>query len=338
MSSEEASATATARLRRHAVVPGAPGSPCADPPAAAGGASTTGESSDALGAPPRSSVVSLTNGPSMILGRLGEPARPFDPLQRPPLGPELIRAALIAAECPRFPQRLAFLRASLCPQAREMSLVAPPRLYLSPASPYLSLPPGCRAPQLDHYIPTYALTSHYPPPPPPPHPPSPLPSPFLPLRAPPCLASIASTSCPLRIRPAPGMPIVCAIRCNSGMSSEERPVPPRLRDLDVDAIVPGAPGSPCADPPAAAGGAEILTGESSDALGAPPRSSVVSLTNGPSMILGRLGEPARPFDPIQRPPLGPELIRAALIAAECPRFPQRLAFLRASLCVRKLGR
>ena len=122
--------------------------------------------------------------------------------------------------------------------------------------------------------------------------------------APPCRASIASTSCPLRIRPAPGMPIVCAIRCSSGMSSEERPVPPRLRDLDVDAVVPGVPGSPCTDPPAAAGGAGLPTGASSDALGAPLRSSVVSLTNGPSMILGRLGEPARPVDPVQRPPLG----------------------------------
>ncbi len=156
--------------------------------------------------------------------------------------------------------------------------------------------------------------------------------------APPCRAWIASTSCPLRIRPAPGMPIVCAIFCSSGMSSEERPVPPRLRDLDVDAVAPGAPGSPWADSPAAAGGAELPIGASSGALGAPLRSSVVSLTNGPSMIRGRLGEPARPVDPIQRPPEGPELIRAALTAAECPRFPQRLAFLRASLCVRKLGR
>ena len=51
----------------------------------------------------------------------------------------------------------------------------------------------------------------------------------------------------------------------------------------------------------------------------------MSLTNGPSMIFGRLGEPARPVDPVQRPPLGPELIRAALIAAEYPRFPQRFA-------------
>ena len=156
--------------------------------------------------------------------------------------------------------------------------------------------------------------------------------------APPCRASIASTSCPLRIRPAPGMPISCANRCKSGMSSAERPVPLRLRDLDVDALAPGAPGSLCADPPAAADGAESPTGAASDALGAPLRSSVVSLTNGPSMILGRLGEPARPVDPVQRPPLGPKLIRAALIAAECPQFPQRLAILRASLCVRKLGR
>src|SRR4030088_2760440 len=120
----------------------------------------------------------------------------------------------------------------------------------------------------------------------------------------------------------------CAIRCSSGRSSEERPVPPRLRDLDVGAVAP----------PAAAGGADLPTGASSEALGAPLRSSVVSLTNGPSMVLGRLGEPARPVDPVQRPPGGPELIRAALIAAECPRFPQRLAFLRASLCIRKLGR
>src|SRR4029077_2143338 len=89
-------------------------------------------------------------------------------------------------------------------------------------------------------------------------------------------------------------------------------------------------------PPAAA--AELPAGAASEALGAPPRSSGVWLTNVPSMILGRLGDPARPVDPIQRPPLGPELIRAALLAAECPRFPQRLAFLRASRCIRKLGR
>ena len=152
--------------------------------------------------------------------------------------------------------------------------------------------------------------------------------PWLAIPAPPCRAWMASTSCPLRIRPAPWIPMDCAIRCSSGRSSEERPVPPRLRDLDVGTVVP----------PAAAGGAELPTGASSEALGAPPRSSVVSLTNGPSMVLGRLGEPARPVDPVQRPPLGPELIRAALIAAECPRFPQRLAFLRASLCIRKLGR
>src|ERR1700757_4729451 len=133
---------------------------------------------------------------------------------------------------------------------------------------------------------------------------------------------MASTSCPLRIRPAPGIPMDCAIRCNSGRSSEERPVPPRLRDLDAGDVAP----------PAAAG-AGVPAGASSEALGAPPRSSVVSLTNGPSMILGRLGEPARPVDPVQRPPLGPELIRAALKAAECPRFPQRLAFLRASPCI-----
>src|SRR5215468_1975885 len=124
------------------------------------------------------------------------------------------------------------------------------------------------------------------------------------------------------------MPNCCAIRCNSGISSEERPVPPRLRDLDVRDVAP----------PAAAGAAELPAGASSEALGAPPRRSVVSLTNGPSMILGRLGEPARPVDPIQLPPLGPELIRAALIAAECPRFPQRLAFLRASPYIRKSGR
>src|SRR5438477_12856552 len=117
----------------------------------------------------------------------------------------------------------------------------------------------------------------------------------------------------------------CAIRCSSGRSSEERPVPPRLRDLDVGAVAP----------PAAAGGAELPTGASSEALGTPLRTSVVSLTNGPSIILGRLGEPARPVDPVQRPPLGPALIPAALNAAECPRFPQRLAFLRASLSIRK---
>src|ERR1700746_3125247 len=86
-----------------------------------------------------------------------------------------------------------------------------------------------------------------------------------------------------RIRPAPGMAMVCAMRCSSGMSSEESPVPPRLRDLDVDAVAPAAAGA------------------SSGAAGAPPRISVVSLTNGPSVILGRLGEPARPVDPVQQP-------------------------------------
>src|SRR5256884_6455427 len=120
----------------------------------------------------------------------------------------------------------------------------------------------------------------------------------------------------------------CAIRCSSGRSSEDRPVPPRLRDLDVGAVVP----------PAAPGGAELPTGASSEALGAPPRSSVVSLTNGPSMVLGRLGTPARPVDPVQRPSLGPELIRAALTATECPRFPHRLAVLRALLYIRTLAR
>src|SRR6516164_4998708 len=138
---------------------------------------------------------------------------------------------------------------------------------------------------------------------------------------------MASTSCPLRIRPAPGIPMDCAIRCSSGRSSEERPVPPRLRDFDVGDVAP----------PAAAGAADLPAGASSEALGAPPRISVVSLTNGPSMILGRLGEPARPVDPVQRP-LGAELIRAALFpAARYPRLPQRFAFLRAPPYVRKPG-
>jgi hypothetical protein len=100
-------------------------------------------------------------------------------------------------------------------------------------------------------------------------------------------------------------------------------VPVRLRDLDAGAIVPADPTSPSDGPPAAAAGAVVPTGASSDTVDAPLRSSVVSLTNGPSMIFGRLGDPARPVDPVQRPPEGPELIRAALIAAEYPRFPQR---------------
>ena len=75
------------------------------------------------------------------------------------------------------------------------------------------------------------------------------------------------------------MLIDCAMRCSSGMSIEERPVPPlppRPRDFGVEA-------------PLAADGAEVPTGAPSDAPGALLRSSVVSLTNGPSMILGRLG-------------------------------------------------
>jgi hypothetical protein len=71
------------------------------------------------------------------------------------------------------------------------------------------------------------------------------------------------------------------------MTIEERPAPPRLRDLDVGSVAP-----------AAAGGAEIPAGASSDALVAPLRISVVSLTNGPSVILGRLVEPIEPVDPV----------------------------------------
>jgi hypothetical protein len=131
---------------------------------------------------------------------------------------------------------------------------------------------------------------------------------------PPWRASMASTSWLLRIRPAPGMARVCAMRCSSGMSSEERPAPPRLRDFGAVAVAPAAAGA------------------SSGAVGAPPRISVVSLTNGPSMILGRLGEPARPVDPVQRL-LEPLLMRADLIcAARYLRLPQRFAFLHASPC------
>src|SRR6185437_14543364 len=133
---------------------------------------------------------------------------------------------------------------------------------------------------------------------------------------------------PLRIRPAPWMPIDCAMRCNSGMSSEERPVPPRLRDLDVEAPLAAGP---------AADGAEVPAGASSDTPGAPLRSSVVSLTNGPSMILGRLGEPASPVpaSPARvslvsaRHGDGPGSARAAIPLARVPgvRAPARLAVL-----------
>jgi len=82
------------------------------------------------------------------------------------------------------------------------------------------------------------------------------------------------------------------------MSSEERPVPLRLRDLDAGVIAFGEPKSPSDGPAAATEGAEVPTGASSDAVDAPLRSSDVSLTNGPSMILDRLGEPARPVDPV----------------------------------------
>jgi hypothetical protein len=99
------------------------------------------------------------------------------------------------------------------------------------------------------------------------------------------------------------------MRCSSGMSSEESPVPPRLRDLDVVAVAPAAAGA------------------SSDAVGAPLRISVVSLTNGPSMILGRLGEPARPVDPVQRP-LG------ARVDARCSYVLRRqMSGIAATLCV-----
>ena len=75
-------------------------------------------------------------------------------------------------------------------------------------------------------------------------------------------------------------------------------MPLRLRDLGAGAIAPVEPKSPSDDPAAAAEGAEVPAGASSDAVDAPLRSSDVSLTNGPSMILDRLGEPARPVDPV----------------------------------------
>src|SRR5208283_4898455 len=83
------------------------------------------------------------NGPSMILGRLGEPARPFDPVQRPPLG------ARVDSRCSDS-RRMSTIPATpcvppcvaMCPQTREISRGALGQLYRSPASPDRALPPS----------------------------------------------------------------------------------------------------------------------------------------------------------------------------------------------------
>ena len=131
------------------------------------------------------------------------------------------------------------------------------------------------------------------------------------LLPPPCRSSIAATSCPFRIRPAPGMPNVCAMRCSSGTSSEDRPASARRRDLD-------------AVPPELAAGSDAggPMGEPSDAGAASLRSSVVSLTNGPSiMILGRLGVVSTRF----RGPSGTGPICVARDIRRFPRLPPHLA-------------
>ena len=85
--------------------------------------------------------MSLTNGPSMILGRLGEPASPVDPYAAP-----LARVdsrCRTAAECPTIPATPCVPPCvAMCPQTREMSRGAPGRLYCSPASPDRALPPS----------------------------------------------------------------------------------------------------------------------------------------------------------------------------------------------------
>ena len=90
-------------------------------------------------------------------------------------------------------------------------------------------------------------------------------------RTPPVRSVIAATRSPFRIRPVPEIPSSWASRCRSETSNLERSPP--LRPDDRGDAAAGCP-----------------MGGSSDAGAAPLRSSVVSLTNGPSiMILGRLG-------------------------------------------------
>ena len=99
------------------------------------------------------------------------------------------------------------------------------------------------------------------------------------------------------------------------MSSEERPVPLRLRDLDVGAIAPGDPKSPSDDPPPAAGGAELPVEASSGAVDAPLRISVVSLTNGPSHDFRPPGRARSARRPGNRPPRDRSWFALVLIAA-----------------------
>jgi hypothetical protein len=130
---------------------------------------------------------------------------------------------------------------------------------------------------------------------------------------PPCFSWITAISWPLRIRPTPVMPIDCASRCSSGSNIPESPEPSRRAARSVTAspvaapCVGGAPLAVAAESPTTAGrcsDAPGWPGDASEIPEEPVKSSVVSLTRGPSQGAGggrRGGRSTRCHDPANRP-------------------------------------
>ena len=126
---------------------------------------------------------------------------------------------------------------------------------------------------------------------------------------PPCFSWITAISWPLRIRPTPVMPIDCASRCSSGSNIPESPEPPRRAARSVTASPAAAlcvGGAPLASAPTAGrcSGEPDWPGDASGISEEPVKSSVVSLTRGPSQGAGGGrggGRSTRCHDPANRP-------------------------------------
>ena len=127
---------------------------------------------------------------------------------------------------------------------------------------------------------------------------------------------MASTSWPLRIRPVPVMPISWAIRCRSANFMPDSPEPPRRVGLSVTVSPAGvaAPDGPLSGP----------DWDASEVPEEPVKSSVVSLTRGPSQGAGSgraCGRSTRCHDPANRPGQGTAvLLRPYSRGAGCRLF------------------
>src|SRR5216683_3032994 len=129
------------------------------------------------------------------------------------------------------------------------------------------------------------------------------------------------------------MPIDCASRCNSGSSSPESPGPPRRATWLVTVSPAEAPRVGDA-PPAGAAATPDWPGDASGTPEEPVKSSVVSLTRGPSQGAGGGrcgGRSTRCHDPANRPGqvlrvlLSPHRHDTRPCASPVPRLGPRLA-------------